>query len=151
VNPTPGGETGAPAAPGSGPLAIAPGTARSPASCAPYAYSDVLKLCYDQNTGYVYDDAQGRWAQPFVIPQCAPYVFWPLINGCYDVTSGYGYDPARGWVYVGTDYELDTGADESGCSITRASSTSSAMLGVGGIAFGVLVLGSLRRRRSARP
>jgi endo-1,4-beta-D-glucanase Y len=157
--PNPDGQTGQPAAPGTIPGA-ANGAPRSAATCAPYAYSDVLKLCYDQNTGYVFDDAQNRWAQPFVTPACAPYVFWPKLppNGaCYDPATGYGYNaaacipgnPQSCWVYVGANFTIDTGADDSGCSINRASSGRSAALGLSGLA-GLFLLGSISRRRAAR-
>jgi hypothetical protein len=122
-------------------------------NCLPHKYSDVLKLCYDENTGYVWDDSVNDWRTPPTTPACAPYVFWPKINGCYDPESGYGCDPANcqpTWKYFGEDYTLETESDSSSCSLLSAPRSQDgaiwAFLGLA--AGGALVVGRRRAKAS---
>ncbi|MET0409762.1 MAG: hypothetical protein ABW217_00635, partial [Polyangiaceae bacterium] len=130
------------------------------ATCAPCAYSATLNLCFDANTGYVWNEQQRTWQQPPVTAACSPYVFWPKLapNGaCYDPATGYAYNPGTCpgnpqacWVYVGANYEVDTGSDEGGCSVVTTSKTGSAtLLGLLGLVTGAGVVARRRRVRRA--
>jgi len=168
----PGVEGAAPARPSGG----VPGNVAScttDANCAGDLCSQELHLCYDADTGYVWDSTQkggtGDWTFP---PQyfdqdgdgvndddCgADYVFWPKLRGCYDPKTGYGWDPAASlWVFIGRDYRAEGpgrkggAAADSGCSMSEGAAGGHGQLGLLASALGAaLALGSRRRRSSSQ-
>lgn len=149
----PGGQVGQPPAPGGAPP-VTQGGPQSDADCASPTcacrFDVTLRMCYDVNTGYVYNAAVGQWQQPPVTDQCAPYYYWPRIQGCYDPATGYGYNSMTGaWQYVGQNFTIDTGEDDSGCSVVRSPSASMTGWGVAG-GLGLAALTAWRRRRRAK-
>ncbi|HTV22943.1 MAG TPA: glycosyl hydrolase family 8 [Polyangiaceae bacterium] len=142
--------------------AAPPGNAAAPSAqnCAPAAYSAELNLCFDPNTGLVWDASQNAYTLPPTVDWCGAdeqnpgrfYYWWPLLPACYDAASGYAYNSQLGqWVFVGTDFvrgQRGTGSDDSGCSIGGAGTgaggegwTHWALLGLAGAAV------AMRRRR----
>jgi endo-1,4-beta-D-glucanase Y len=128
-------------------------------TCTPCLYSQALNLCYDGNTGYVWNQATASFTAPPVTAACTPYVFWPKLQpagACYDPMTGYAYNPGTCgtnpqacWVYVGANYELDTGGDDGGCSVvTTTKSGSTALLALFGFVTGAGIVA--RRRRAQR-
>jgi endo-1,4-beta-D-glucanase Y len=159
----PGGQTGQPPAPTGAPPVVAGGP-KSDADCAsptcPCRFDAYLQMCYDTNTGYVYNHTvtPPLWQQPPQnTAQCGQYFYWPKLPGCYDPTTGYGYNPGTCpgnpqacWVYVGTNFEIDTGGDDGGCSVVATSKSGSAtLLGLLGLVTGAGVVARRRRARRA--
>lgn len=157
ASPLPGASMGG-LAPGLVP-ASPPTNASSPSvqNCAPVAYSSELDLCYDPNTGYVWDLVQGAWALPPQVEACGAdernpgnyYYWWPLVAACYDPASGTAYDEQLGqWVFVGTNFtrgQRGLPSDGSGCALGGAGASHDGWVGLAllGLA-GAMV--SVRRR-----
>lgn len=152
--PNPDNAVGAPAAPTTAPGA-ATCSAGNEAVCAPHACSTELNLCYDTNTGYVWDPSQrggmGDWTKPpRGVAGCAQdQVFWPKFDLCYIPETGWIYNPSQGgWVFYGLDFTEGKRPESDGsCAIDGAPGTSRGsswmLMGLLGAAFGL----SVRRRR----
>jgi endo-1,4-beta-D-glucanase Y len=155
--PNPDDAVGAPAAPVGAPGASSC-SAANPNVCAPYACSTTLNLCYDTNTGYVWDPSQrgglGDWTKPprGVGPCAADQVFWPKFPPglCYIPETGWIYNPAQGgWVFYGLDFTEGKKPESDGsCAIAGAPGSSRGsswmLMGLLGASLGL----SFRRRRS---
>jgi endo-1,4-beta-D-glucanase Y len=153
--PNPDNAVGAPAAPVGAPSA-ASCSAGNEQACAPYACSTELNLCYDTNTGYVWDQSQrggmGDWTKPprGVAGCAADQVFWPKFDLCYIPETGWIYNPTQGgWVYYGLDFTEGQRPESDGsCAIDGAPGSSRGsswmLMGLLGAALGL----SFRRRGS---
>lgn len=145
---------GAPATPTTAPAA-ASCSAQNTTACAPYACSTQLNLCYDMNTGYVWDPSRNAWtAPPRGAAGCGTdQVFWPKFNLCYIPETGWIYNPTgpqAGWQFYGIDYTegKKPKGEASSCAIDGAPGTSRGsswmLMGLLGAALGLSV-----RRRNA--
>jgi endo-1,4-beta-D-glucanase Y len=138
---------------------------------AKYGCSKELHICFDRNTGYVWNpntnNGAGGWQQP---PQkfdrdgdgeldddCGTgRVWWPKQNGCYDPVSGYAYDEQNmRWVYIGDGYTLGQdgdGGSDSSCSVGQApGAPRSVPWLLAGVVLGAgMSFGYRRRSRAAR-
>jgi endo-1,4-beta-D-glucanase Y len=149
-----GGEqvAGGPAAPTGVPAATTCSAANAATACAPYACSVPLSLCYDMNTGYVWNPNTNGWTQPprGVAGCAADQVFWPKFNSCYVPETGWIYNAAAvppAWQFYGIDYTANKKPEaDSGCTVSGAGANGSGsswmLVGLLGAALGL----SYRRR-----
>jgi endo-1,4-beta-D-glucanase Y len=151
------------------------GVCRTDTDCAGTANavcSTKLWLCYDRNTGYVWDGSVRDWTEPpqrfdadgdgITDDDCGMgNVFWPLVGresnlggACYNERSGYAFNESNAtWLCAGDNYQYDrdcSAEEESSCAVSSVGSSNTLGWSLTGLLGAMLTIGVRRRSRSAR-